>query len=66
MAILHMVNIIVHHGCFASCTCVSLFTTATEKNAELEDLVDDFVTFFTAGMYTFKCLYPETAYSSDC
>ena len=65
MAILHK---IVHHGCWPVVTNVSLFTTAKEKNADLEDLVDDFVTFFAAGMYTSKCLhvYPETAYSSDC
>ena len=31
------------------------FTTATEQNADLEDLVDDFATFFVAGTYT--CLY---------
>ena len=43
-------------------TVVSPFTAATEKNADLEDLVDDFVTFFVAGMYTSKCLYPEAAY----
>ena len=44
-------------------TAASLFTAATEKNADLEDLVDDFVTFFVAGMYISKCLYPEAAYS---
>ena len=27
------------------------FTAATEKNADLEVLVDDFATFFVAGMY---------------
>lgn len=45
-------------------TAASLFTAATEKNADLEDLVDDFVTFFVAGMYISKCLYPEAAYST--
>ena len=42
-----MINMMLWRLLYSSFT----FTAATEKNADVEDLVDDFATFFVAGMY---------------
>ena len=36
--------------------CISSCVVETDESVAIEDLVDDFVTFYTAGMFQVPCL----------